>query len=208
MEYDLYFKLLNLKPDASLSEVKEAYHREAKKNHPDLFPESERSQRELRMMKINEAYIAITSYLSGTRYKRSEIPVREQKVKSESREVGSLKDPAYVYYKRGFKYYTEGYRIFYRRYLKHEQKIRFLFTFDYILKLALSSLQYFEKSYSYFLRVVEDYPESVWTADARMKLGRLETFNKIYQKICSNITEQIRAGKMMPYRKTVSRNVS
>lgn len=50
-----YYKILNVSRDASASEIKKAYHKLAKKYHPDNYAGSEKEASE-RMSEINEAY--------------------------------------------------------------------------------------------------------------------------------------------------------
>jgi hypothetical protein len=111
---------------------------------------------------------------------------------SQATDVGQLRDPAYAYYKAGFTYFNRGATALYRK--EGKQLRRFLMgggSFDaYVLRLVVQALHYFERSYSYFLVVVEKYPGSPWFADAKWKLHRLERFNSIYQRICENLARQ------------------
>ncbi len=54
MEYKDYYKILGVKKDSSKSEIKSAYRKLAKKYHPDLNPDDEKSQEKFK--DINEAY--------------------------------------------------------------------------------------------------------------------------------------------------------
>ena len=194
MAHDTFYKILGITPDVPLEKIKEAYHRAAKRNHPDLFPEESRHTQQLKMMKINEAYLTIIAETADVRDATPVTPgntaVQEEKPENTS-QVGPLKDPAYAYYKQGFKHYSDGQRKFYNRYLKEEQRIRYVFNWKYLLKLATESLQAFERSYGYFRKVVEEYPDSIWARDADLKIKRLQRFNAIYRKICNNISEQL-----------------
>jgi curved DNA-binding protein CbpA len=111
---------------------------------------------------------------------------------SQSTELGQLRDPAYAYYKAGFTYYNRGATELYRK--EGKQLRRFLLdggSFDaYVLRLVIRALHYFERSYSYFLVVVEQYPSSPWYADSKWKLYRLERYNAIYQRICENLARR------------------
>ena len=233
-----YHALLGLTEAPSLSDLKSAYHRLAKRNHPDLFPEAQRRRQQLKMMRINEAYMSVmsdvvgessgstdgatTGSTAGARAGTSSgigaaDPVRgtasgrpgsmdgsseqfatawREKARpgplSDSRAVGTPRDPAYSYYKAGFRYYNLGATELFK---KEAPKIRrYLITTGtadgYILRLALRALHYFERSYSYFLVVVDQYPESPWSHDARYKLRRLEKFSAIYQRICENLSRR------------------
>ena len=48
------YKVLGVSPDASQDEIKKAYRRKAKENHPDLHPDDPNATQ--KMNEINEAY--------------------------------------------------------------------------------------------------------------------------------------------------------
>ena len=181
-----YYDLLNISPDDPIEKIRSAYHLAAKRNHPDLFPESIRSRQQLKMMKINEAYLSIIA--GGASDKRE--PESPFNVIFTPGVPGPLKDPAYVYYKQGFWYFSKGQRIFYDRYKKEERRLRYVFDRSHLLELATEALRYFEKAYRYFLEVTDKYPDSMWSEDAGLKLRRLDNFNSIYRKICINLTQK------------------
>lgn len=220
------YSLLELEPGCSIADARAAYRRLAKRNHPDLAPDAERPRRQLQMMRINEAYMAVTADLTDAaggatscaadasggsehpspRDQRRSADRRDAEtqftaawarktrpgVPSASTSVGALRDPAYAYYKQGFRYFNLGATELSR---KEAPKLRRYLATEgtadgYILRLALRALHYFERSYSYFLVVVERYPTSPWYADARWKLRRLEKFSAIYQRICENLSRR------------------
>ena len=53
------YKVLGVARDASADEIKKAYRKKARENHPDLNPDD--PQAEERLKKINEAYDRITN---------------------------------------------------------------------------------------------------------------------------------------------------
>lgn len=59
-----HYRLLGLTPGCSVTDVRSGYRRLAKKNHPDLFPDQQRERQQLKMMRINEAYMAVLAELS------------------------------------------------------------------------------------------------------------------------------------------------
>lgn len=215
-----HYVILGLNSTPSLADLKSVYHRLAKKNHPDLFPDDQRHLQQLKMMRINEAYMSVLSDLvessgSGPPSAPEDAPrpaggepadpaaqteqfFAQWKVKarrgpdSPSTDVGSLRDPAYSYYKAGFHYYRLGAtELFHKESSKIRQSLITTGTTDaYILRLALRALHYFERSYSYFFVVVDKYSESPWSHDARWKLRRLENFSAIYQRICENLSRR------------------
>jgi hypothetical protein len=190
-----YYRMLHINKNASLEEVKKAYHNMAKKNHPDLFPENQRHIQQLKMMSINEAYMSIISHFKrmvsdihdDDNRKDEEVHTSNINVPADY-QVGPLRDPAYTYYKRGFTHYTEGYRIFHSRFMLKKYSFKYINFNKDKLQLAIRALQNFEKSYYYFMRVVSDYSDSIWARDAGIKLQVLEKINMIYHKICKNLS--------------------
>ena len=193
-----------MEPGAPLDRVKDAYHRAAKKNHPDLFPEEKRHSQQLRMMKINEAYLTIVSHATegglrhdgpaGTEGSLAAAGVSRLS-RGPGRAVGRLKDPAYTYYKLGFSYYTAGRKAFFDRYKSQNDRIHYMVDNHEILLLAISCLKFYEKSYSYFLKVAEEYPDSIWYRDTLTKMYYLERYNAIYHRICTSLAAQLEAKK-------------
>ena len=201
-----HFNLLGLSSGCSSADARTAYRRLAKENHPDLFPSEHQSRQQLRMMRINEAYMAVLAALAEREWDDPErhagaaaspeatdsSAAAEPGSPSAETAVGSLRDPAYAYYKQGFRYFNLGSTELFR---KEAPKIRRYLETEgsadgYILRLALRALHYFERSYSYFLVVAEQYASSPWAADARWKLRRLEKFSAIYQRICENLSRR------------------
>ncbi len=222
MIVDRCYRMLDLEPGAPLDRVKDAYYRAAKKNHPDLFPEEDRHLQQLRMMKINEAYLTIVSHSPGGLRRRDD-PDTEgagdscftgsaatgeiSRFSSDpGKAVGMLKDPAYTYYKRGFYYYSAGRRTFFDRYRPMENRFHYMVNNQEILRLAISCLKLYEKSYAYFLKVAEDYPESIWYKDTLAKMYYLERYNAIYHRICTSIAAQLEAKNPEKERHTSAGN--
>ena len=54
MSYPEYYEILNIKPEASQNEIKQAYRKLAKKLHPDTHGNDKKSEEKLK--KVNEAY--------------------------------------------------------------------------------------------------------------------------------------------------------
>lgn len=195
----LYYELLRASPEDSLEEIKAAYHLAAKRNHPDLFPESERERHQMRMMQINEAYMAIvcdhSDGLSARPTEASEAPPPaaggQSAPEAETRSLGQLKDPAYTYYKLGFRYFSEGRRTFFKRYMTGRQRIDFTTEHLDVLRLAVASLHFFHKAYTCFETVTREYGTSVWARDSEVKIYYLNRYNVIYQRICNNLSRKI-----------------
>lgn len=192
---NVYYDLLDVSPEARLAEVKAAYHRAAKMNHPDLFPEIERERREMKMMQINEAYMAIVCSRADGGAESVLRPVTEAQQPTapdpEAKAIGQLRDPAYTYYKLGFKYFSEGRRTLSKHYVSGGQRIDFSTENIHVLRFAVASLHYFHKAYGCFEKVSSDYSSSVWARDSRVKIFYLNRYNVIYHRICDNLSSQI-----------------
>ena len=201
ISYDRFYRVLEIEPGSSMEEVRDAYYRAAKKNHPDLFPEEKRHKQQLRMMKINEAYLTIVSQRSESNKDETQVNLGKsastssisKRLAMQKNQVATLKDPAYTYYKLGFTYYTEGRKAFFDRYKPKDNRYHYMMDNREILMLAISCLKLYEKSYTYFLRVAEEYPDSVWYRDTVTKMYYLERYNAIYHRICMSIAAQIEA---------------
>lgn len=205
------YRILGVATDAGVEAIKDAYHRAAKKNHPDLHPEAQRGRQQLAMMRINEAYLSIMAERSNSAADRTpaaDDPPRRAAPETaagpesgDPRALGRLKDPAYAYYKLGFNAFQAGYtELFHKDPREIRRQLRELRTADaYILTLAIRALRHFEQAYRYFLTVVQDHPDSMWVHDARWKLRRVENFSQIYQRICDRLTRDLaRARKNGP----------
>jgi curved DNA-binding protein CbpA len=198
MVSQVYYELLGMAPGSSMEELKAAYHAAAKQNHPDLYPEAERERYALRMMQINEAYMAIACDLaerSGDdnrpdgRYREPD--QHREAAEPETQAVGPLKDPAYTYYKLGFRYFSEGRRTFFKRYGPGRRRIDFTTENIDVLRLAAISLHYFHKAYVCFQKVAHEHATSVWARDSEVKIYYLNRYNVIYQRICNNLSKKI-----------------
>lgn len=191
-----HLRLLGLsgKEDSlSLEKLKRAYHRSARANHPDLFPEEERPKRELGMMRINEAYISLVELLSRPGVEEPvPVSIRDRPSPAPGA-LGPLKEPDYVYYKRGLENYREGQRRFFDRRNAAGRPQHYV-PDRQLLQLAIAALRHFQKSYAYFYRVVNDYPESIWVSDSRFRLWRIEQYNRVYSRICRVLADKLTAS--------------
>ncbi len=189
---DIFFReLLGVKPGAGKRDIKRAYHHLVRKNHPDCYPEEQKSLQEMKMIALNEAY----SYLIEERAGFSRAGTSESgtaKVKTTGEEsaphdaVGQHKDPAYAYYKQGFVHYSRA--------LHGIEALHHAITFKKesfkpqmaVYQRFVKSLTLLGRAHGYFMRVVEEFPQSMWRSDANIKIRRIERFNVLYRKIISN----------------------
>ena len=211
MESLLYYTILNLPPEAGIADIKKAYYRLAKENHPDHFPQELREIQELKMMQINEAYHYLANLCSMKDKEPEKQTGAERKEKNKKRydyswnehirkryenlspvkDLGEPREPAYAYYKQGFVNFSKGLRGIMSRSSK-----RYLTDAVSLLEWANNSIKHFQRAHTYFTRVVSEYPDSIWYTDAREKLNRIQNFNMLYIKILNNIKARFDRGKL------------
>ena len=98
------------------------------------------------------------------------------------------RDPAYAYYKQGFINFSlaiHGIAAVNRK-IAAGRSIPTRRRFN-TAEYFGTSLSYLRAAHGDFSRVAEEYPESVWTADARFKLRRIEGLTAIYRRILGNM---------------------
>ena len=176
-------------------------------NHPDRFPLDKKALQELAMITLTEAYSA----LMGSSVERlaaacspacgsSPAPARAPSAARRERSapgtpraagvagVAAHGDPAYAYYKQGFINFSlaiHGIAEINRK-IAAGRVPRFTRRYTAAEDIA-GSLSFLKAAHGYFSRVVNDHLESVWSADSRAKLRRIERFTKLYAMILSNL---------------------
>lgn len=208
MEERCFWELLGLRPGADRREVKRAYHRLARQNHPDFFPPARKPLQELKMISLNEAYAQLMS--RGTPLEPPEPPEsvgpRVHTAAAEAAEpaapeapggaapepaaaaVGLHREPAYAYYKQGFIHYSRavhGVEALYQS-IKRRRRLHFSPRDDAYERFA-AGLTELGRAHEYFERVVAEHPASVWAPDAGVKLARIERFSQLYRRILRNL---------------------
>ncbi len=106
--------------------------------------------------------------------------------------LGAHGDPAYAYYKQGFINFSLAIhgvaeinrRIAAGRVPPPNRATRRRYDAAEDIR---GSLDFLREAHGYFARVVQDHGESMWAADARMKLRRIENFTDIYRRILANL---------------------
>ncbi len=212
MNDQFYSNILGIPPESSLEDIKRAYRRLAKENHPDFFSREFAEIQMMRMIEINEAYNFLIANRANCKIadvtkkekeervfpfhdyddseKYTEIwdrwKARNDMYTSDCKEINRHKDPAYAYYKQGFVNYSKGLNGI----MAKRQRIK-KWDLDFVKNRVIRSLEYFQESHRYFYRVVNEYPDSIWYFDARDKLCRIERFNILYRKILLNLRSRI-----------------
>ena len=204
---DRYFwELLGLEPGADRRALKRAYHRLARRNHPDFYPPQEKPLQGLRMITLIEAYAHLLRRTGGSatqEAKAEEAPAdRTARAGAASRvtpaervtpaaageAVGWHREPAYAYYKQGFVHYSRaihGIQALYRSF-RRLHPVHFDPRDDAYERFA-GSLTELRRAHEYFSRVAEEHAASLWAPDARVKLARVERFSELYRRILRNL---------------------
>ena len=194
---DLYFRdILGVSKNAAREEIRRAYRRRVMENHPDRFPREKKALQELLTMTLTEAYSALMASALPTEA-RSADPAREpnapradQGMRSRipSGSVAPHRDHAYAYYKQGFINFSlaiHGVAEINRR-LAAGRAAPPTRRYSAAEDIA-QSLAFLQRAHGYFTRVIQEHAGSVWMADARMSIRRIERYTAIYRKILANI---------------------
>gem|GEM_PF-4939590 len=76
-----HYELLDINDDASTDQIRKAFHKAARKWHPDSFGTNPPEDAEMQMSKLNEAWSVLGDPESRKLYDRSRITTRRQNVK-------------------------------------------------------------------------------------------------------------------------------
>jgi curved DNA-binding protein CbpA len=209
---DIYFReILGVGAEATRAQIRQAYRKLVMENHPDRFPAEKKALQELATITLTEAYSALMGISADAPELRREKPAAERARPAQGNgpsagQAGeahngsgeqpaanqlapaSLRDPAYAYYKQGFINFSlaiHGIAETNRK-LAAGRVPRFTRRYTGAEDIA-SSLGLLRAAHGYFSRVVEDHPRSVWSADSRTKLWRIEHFTIIYRRILQNL---------------------
>jgi hypothetical protein len=189
---DRHFRqILGVPASATREEIRVAYRRRVMETHPDRFPPEKKALQELAMITLTEAYTALMSVVPAVPSARAEdAPAREpaRPAATRSTSLSSHRDPAYAYYKQGFINFSlaiHGVAEINRKLAAGRvPALRRRYTASEDIK---GSLAFLHAAHGYFSRVTNEHGESVWAADARMKLRRIEHFTSIYGRILANL---------------------
>lgn len=180
------FQILGIPEGSGIAEIKKAYRKRVKDTHPDLSDEEGAFRNHLLFIEINKAYqrlILKTPHAARRAVKAEPAP-------TSSKEMAVHKDPAYVFYKTAMTCYM---RIHPSQWSHIAEKNTFgLETEEDIRKLTeklrtLSAL--FPKAYYYFSMVVNEYPNSSWSRDAKEKMKLIEERSIMYKRITESFRE-------------------
>jgi hypothetical protein len=187
--------ILGVTETATQEQIRQAYRKLVMENHPDRFPSEKKALQELTTITLTEAYTALMSALTMREEHTPSHTPAHAPAKPESRSappsgpgLTAHRDPSYAYYKQGF----INFSLAIHGIAEINRKIAAgrvpHFTRRYTAAEDIAgSLGFLQAAYGYFSRVVEDHPASVWSADSRAKLRRIDRFTLIYRRILENL---------------------
>ena len=186
---DGYFReILGVGREATREEIRRAYRRRVMENHPDRFPREKKTLQELATMTLTEAYYALMASEPAPPATEATAPANST---APADALGLHRDHAYACYKQGFINFSLAIHgvAEINRQLAAGRAERQTKRYSAAEDIA-ASLAYLRAAHGYFTRVIEQHAKSVWMADARMKLRRIERFTTIYRRILANIARR------------------
>ncbi|MFW6181146.1 MAG: DnaJ domain-containing protein [Spirochaetota bacterium] len=196
-----YYQVLGVRPGETPDRIKKAYYRLVRDNHPDRFPEEMKELQRLKLIRIIDAYKAVTAPGGGPR--AGAMPRGEGGTEStgrdgagrgphagepaEANQVGSHRDIQYAYYKQGFLHYSRALCGI----SSIERDVRRRNDLYYLRRFS-SALVSLRRADHYFSTLVDRYPDSIWSHDALVKIRRAAFFHGLYRKILLNIEQHLR----------------
>ena len=187
-----YFReILGVTEAATREQIRQAYRRLVMENHPDRFPNEKKPLQELATITLTEAYTALmSSLIVPTDHAPAHADTRNERRTPPASGPGitSHRDPSYAYYKQGF----INFSLAIHGIAEINRKIAAgrvpHFTRRYTAAEDIAgSLGFLQAAHGYFSRVVEEHPDSMWSADSRAKLRRIDRFTHIYRRILENL---------------------
>lgn len=202
MNGDSYFReILGVTAEATRAQIRQAYRQRVMENHPDRFPADRKHLQELTTITLTEAYSALMAGMRDQQPRAQSAapapdppPVPADAARTAAHTpvpraaLTKPRDPAYAWYKQGFINFSLAIhgiaavnrKIAAGRSLPSRRRFN---TAEYFG----TSLAYLRAAHGYFTRVVEEYAGSVWVADSRFKLRRIEGLTAIYRRILRNV---------------------
>lgn len=153
-----YLKLLGLKSDANLNDVKKAYRKLAKEHHPDRFTnEGQKKKQEKIMSRINEAYNVV---IEGFDHPESAIKPKPEFSGNEAKK--EVKND-YSWYKKGIEFFNKSYEGILEKMEQHNNQDK-----EDNLRKAKAS----------FEKILQEYPDSDWVYDSEEKIKKIDKMLK------------------------------
>ena len=184
-----YRAVFSLPEDYTPAELKTAYRKLVKQNHPDMFPDLNRKNlQEIIMVRINLAYERLKSYIE----KRNSVESAAG-LSTGSAAGRKASDLSYRYYRKGLDYLSKAVTKKHHRIMVTLGSSSFAcvnieqFSDAEIKRSYIESFNLFALAEKNFSAVLEKYPDSIWAHDAGNKMKELQKFYSLYHRILENL---------------------
>ncbi len=205
------FELLGLEATEDRSAIRSAYRRRMKELHPDLSGGDDSFGRHALLVGVNGAYRRLMGRAAPGPARSA--PPPPESATSEPHTFGlpvPHADPAYAYYKTA----VDCQRRIHPSAWNFEKsgmlaiKISDDDAAQELMRRKVADLvKLFPKAYFYFSVVANEYPDSVWAADAREKMAQIEKMTRRYRKIIESFSQwnDDRASRAKAHREMLRR---
>jgi hypothetical protein len=210
------FRILGVAEGADEESVKAAYRHRVKEVHPDHSSDENAFTNHLLFIQINQAYRRVLKKLAERPRSKPDDPAspppRARAPKPAMPQARPLapeggpgivphRDPAWVYYKTATTYFEQihpaKWSLDTTRQLKRPVTPEDAKEQAEMRGIVQDLIRLFPKAYYYYSLVVDEYPDSVWSADASDKMRLIEDRTRLYKKILDSFGVWDRSG---PYR--------
>ncbi len=189
------YGILGVEEGADENAVKAAYRQRVKAVHPDHSSDEDAFKNHLLFIQINQAYRRVLRGLAArsapSRVPRPAPPRPASAPAPSPRGTGpglvQHRDPAYVYYRTATRFFEQIHPAKWSM-PNARQSNRPRSPFDAreqteMKRIVQDLARLFPKAYYYYSLVVDDYPDSVWSADAADKMRLIEERTRLYERI-------------------------
>jgi len=177
------YQILGIHETNNTQVIKEAYRKRAKELHPDSAIDSAKIQNHYIFIEVCKAYQRLIKRTSKALVDNDSRPFVTPNSTIEKGLV-QHKDQAYIFYKQGMILFNKIHPSSWNESLKSLSSTTSLNIEEKKTKDRLKDvIKLFPKAYYYFSIVVNEYPASVWSEDAKNKMGIIEERSKRYKAI-------------------------
>lgn len=194
-----YRGLFSLPENYTLDELKSAYRKQVKENHPDKFTDvSRKNLQEIIMVRINLAYERLEDHIE----KRNSGGSAEGLTR-ETSEGRKSADLSYQYYRKGLDFLSKAVTKKNHRVMVTLGGSSFScvnigqFSDAEIKRSYIESFNLFALAEKNFSTVLDKFPDSIWAHDTKNKMKELEKFYSLYQRILDNL-QRPTAAEIIP----------
>lgn len=158
-------KILGLGEQFSYEELKKAFREKSKQFHPDKNSDNMNSH--LSMIRVNQAYANLLQ------------AINDKPVQNQNRD-----DKAYTFYKEGIDKFQSIHPSKWKRIIKNDIfNAHAIETNPDTIEILKDLINLMSEAYYSFSIVVNEYSDSCWVEDAKLKLKEIEKMTVRYSKI-------------------------